>query len=143
MDRENFIDRLLAWTPAFVIAWVLAFAALNPSQAASPLVRSEDFMGVRLIATSSTTATLVISTGTGGFWGGQANARNEFCIVNVSTDATQTTVYISTFSTVDEATYGWPIRGTEKECHDWTGFPLYLWHKNAEPAVTIPVLLAK
>jgi len=37
-------------------------------------------------------------------------------------------VYISTFSTVDDVNEGWPIVGTEKECHDWDqGLPLFVW----------------
>lgn len=45
---------------------------------------------------------------------------------------TSQNVFVSTFSTVDDANFGWPIVGTEKECHDWDqGVPLFVWRDGA------------
>lgn len=55
---------------------------------------------------------------------------NEVCI-KANYASTTERVYISTFSTTDDANFGWPLVGTEKECHDWDqGVPLYIWREN-------------
>lgn len=115
------MDRLSWLGPALA---ALVFLAPILSHAASPVLRSEDFQGTRVVD-CTTTATQVISTGTGGFWQNQVNQRNEVCWVNMSSD-TLTSVFLSTFSMTDTTIYGWPVRGTEKECHDLgADIPLY------------------
>lgn len=55
---------------------------------------------------------------------------NEVCI-KANYAATTESIYISTFSTTSDATDGWPLVGTEKECHDWDqGVPIYVWREN-------------
>ncbi len=96
---------------------------------AGQLRQSDAVMGTRLVATSSTTATLVFSSATAP---SLDPLQNEICWRNMGTDSSQF-IYISTFSTVDETTYGWPIAGTEKECHDFgPNIRLYIWHTDAE-----------
>lgn len=54
---------------------------------------------------------------------------NEVCFVNTTAGASA--VYITTDNPTlpgDEATTGWPLIGSEKECHDWDqGVDLYGW----------------
>jgi len=132
MDRLTLARRLLG--PA--VALFLATPALG-----ADLQRSDDLAGVRTI-NCTTTATEVF---TQAFWGGKQVQRNEVCVINTSTD-TLTSVYISTFNAASDASnYGWPIRGTEKECHDWgQNIPLWVWNKTGD-AVTrvVKFLIAK
>lgn len=133
MDRLTLVRRLLG--PA--VALFLATSA----QSADVLRRSEDLAGVRTID-ATTTATEVF---TQAFWGGKQVGRNEVCVINTSTD-TIAAVYISTFSAASDATnYGWPIRGTEKECHDWgSNIPLWVWCKTGDAVTrTVKFLIAK
>ena len=133
MDRLTLARRLLGPAVALLLATL--------AHSADDLKRSEDLAGVRRIGVT-TTATEVF---TQAFWGGKQVGRNEVCVINESTD-TLTSVYVSTFSAASDASiYGWPIRGTEKECHDWgSNIPLWVWNKTGDAATRyVRFLIAK
>lgn len=59
---------------------------------------------------------------------------NEVCIKANDGSAADASYFSDTPPTLpgDEATTGWPIVGSEKECHDWSqGMPIYGWCNTA------------
>lgn len=97
---------------------------------------SDKVFGVAIVQTSSTTATQC--TPPAG-----AKRYHELCVVNLGSSSSEN-VWVSTFSTTDETSNGWPVRGTEKECHDWhAAIPVYLWHSDTESSKEARCLFAE
>ena len=139
MKTSDFFSRLDDYLRAIgvvAVACVLSAVLMG----AMALSRSEDIMAVSVVNASSTTASLALSTTTAP---PRDTRQNEVCWRNMGTDPTAF-LYIATFSTVDENTYGWPVAGTEKECHDWgPNIPLYVWVGDAGAATTMKLMYSR
>lgn len=133
------VSRVLA---ALALAAVLAVQAAAQSQ----LKRSEQFLGVCVLSVTNLAKPVVLSTAGAmscSWSSGEIAQRNEVCFVNENTYSTNT-VRISSFSTVDSTAYGWPLRGTEKECHDWgANIPVWIWRDTSNPNQTVTIMLTK
>lgn len=146
MDRskETFVDRLLGLGGPLLLTAFMALCAT--AYAASPVLRSEDYVGDCVLSVTNTAKPVLLSTAgvtSCSAWSGVAVPRNEFCIVNENITSTNT-VRISTFSTVDSTIYGWPIRGTEKECHDWgQNISVWIWRDTSNPNQTVTIRVTK
>ena len=126
--------------PRRLIAAACAIFAAALLMGAAALQRSEDQMGIVLLTTSESVAYQVNNSSAL-----PANLRmyNEVCWKNMGTDSSKY-VLISTFSTVDESRYGWPVLGTEKECHDWApNIPLFVFANGGDGAQTTRFMFSK
>lgn len=104
---------------------VLGVLSLIVFVAAAPLMRSESTMVTVTFTSSATTPYQVNAPANlpAGY-----RDYNEVCWMNEGADSSKV-VRISSFSTTNDTLYGWPVRGTEKECHDWTpNVPLWVYH---------------
>ncbi len=120
------------------IALVLVLALFTI--AASNLRMAERKFVSRVFSIGSATSTH-LNLGSEMATAGQTHY-HEVCFRSMNGAATEH-VYISSFSTTapatSQTTSGWPIAGTEKECHDWNqGVPIHAW---CDAAATCPTEL--
>ncbi len=108
--------------------------------AAQQIRRSEQSFGVVVVTANDSTP---VQANSSANLDADSQHYNEVCFRNMGTDASKF-VYISTFSTTNEADEGWPLAGTEKECHDWgSNVRLYVFNANGEPDVEVRFIFAK
>lgn len=138
------MDRFLSWLGPALAA--ILFLTCISCYAASPVLRNEDFAGDCVLTVTNTPKPVLLSSAgvTSCRWSSaQVAQRNQVCIVNENTSSTNT-VRISTFSTNDSAEYGWPIRGTEKECQDMAvNIPVWIWRNSSNPDQTVTIRVTR